>query len=201
MIKIVFGNDRGRAEREAKRSLGEDYEVFDGEKLKFDDLPNIFFGTSLFGDRSILIKDLSVNKECFELVKDYVKTPFKVVIWEENLDKRTSCFRELKKVGVEMVEFKKAEEATGKEVFDIFDVAFRDPSRAVKMIEKIEKKQDPFMYFGLLVTQAIRRYEMKRGAKEKRVLLELSKIDILMKSSSFQAWDLIKGFILRISSL
>ena len=50
MIKIFTGNDRVRALKAIAQFLGEDYEVFDGANLEPHDLPNIFWGTSLFGE-------------------------------------------------------------------------------------------------------------------------------------------------------
>lgn len=201
-MKIIFGDDRAKAERDIKRILGEDYEVFEGENLSVSDLPSLFFGTSLFGEtRKILIKDLGENKECFEKLGEYVGSSHKVLVWETKLDKRTALYKKLKSSGVEFSEYKRPEETGGKEVFDIFETAFSNGGRAIRMIERVENVQDPYMYFGLLVTQAIKKYQFRQGAKEKRVLKELSKLDVLMKTSSNEPWLLIKTFILRISSL
>ena len=201
-MKIVFGDDRARAEREIKRSLGEGYEVIEGERLTPEEMASVFYGTSLFGEeKKILVKDLGENKSCFGLVTKYTDTPHRVIVWETKLDKRTTMYKELKKLGVEMVEFRKAEPAGKGEVFDIFETALRDGVRAVKMAEKIENGQDPYMFFGLVVTQAIKRYEQRGGEKEKRVLRELSKTDKLMKTTSTQPWLILKSFLLRVSSL
>ena len=197
-MKIVFGDDRARAEREIKRSLGEGYEVIEGERLTPEEMASVFYGTSLFGEeRKILVKDLGENKSCFGLVTKYTDTPHRVIVWETKLDKRTTMYKELKKLGVEMVEFRKAEPAGKGEVFDIFETALRDGVRAVKMAEKIENGQDPYMFFGLVVTQAIKRYEQRGGEKEKRVLRELSKTDKLMKTTSTQPWLILKSCFLR----
>lgn len=201
-MKIFFGDDRVRIERCIKRELGENYEVFDGVDIDSNELNNIFLGNSLFCDkRKILIKDLGENKECFSKLTEYAGVSDRdVIVFETKLDKRTAIYKELKKAGVEMDEFKLAEPVRNNEVFDIFDFAFAgNGARAVKMIEKIEKTQDPFMFFGLLATQAVKKYEARQGSKEKRALKELSKLDNLMKSSSIEPWTLIKMTILKLA--
>ena len=80
-------------------------------------------------------------------------------------------------------------------------MAMRDGKKAVEMVEKIEKTQDPYMFLGLLTSQALKRFEWKQGEKEKRVLKELSKLDIQMKSTTFEPWLLLKSFLLQVSSL
>lgn len=202
MIKIFFGEDRVTIFSAVRKELGDDYEVFDGENLSVDDLPNIFFGTSLFGEtRKILIKDLAENKEVFEKIQDYLKTTHDVVLWESKLDKRSVIYKTLSKEKVEMTEFKLLEPTNSKEVFDIFDIALRDGQKAIKMVEKIQETNDPFMFVGLLASQAIKKFEYRQGRKEKRVLKELSNLDIQMKSTSIEPWTLIKLSLLKLSSL
>ena len=41
-------------------------------------------------------------------------------------------------------------------MFEIFDVALVDGPKAMKMVEKIENKNDPYRFVGLLATQAIK---------------------------------------------
>lgn len=202
MIKIVFGDDRNRAEGLIKREFGSDYEVFEGENLTLDALPSLFMGVSIFGDkRKILIKNLSDNKECFDSCINFLNTEHSVILWEEKLDKRTATYKALKKSNVELVECKLPEVKNTREVFDIFDMMLRDGNRAIKMIERIEREQDAYMFFGLIVTQALKKYEMRQGIKEKRVLKELSKTDILMKTSGIEAWTAIKMLAVKLSSL
>ena len=86
-------------------------------------------------------------------------------------------------------------------VFDIFKVAKRDGKKAVEMLEKIETTQDPYMMVGLIASQATKDFEYRQGAKEKRVLAELSKLDMKMKSTSIQPFSLLKSFLLQVSSL
>lgn len=202
MIKIFHGDDRIGAEKAIKKFLGENYEVLEGSEVQTGDLPSIFRGASLFAEkRAILIKDLGENKDVLELVGGFTDTPHDVAIFESKLDKRTNFYKEIKDK-VKIVEFKLVEPVDTKAVFDIFNVAKRDGARAVKMLEKIEDKQDPFMFFGLLVSQATKDFQFRQGTKEKRVLLELSKLDMQMKSeSSIQPFSLLKSFLLQVSLL
>ena len=202
MIRIFSGDDRVKAQEEIRKVLGEEYEVIEGGEIQVNDMPSIFLGGSLFSEkRAILIRDLGENKAAFEKLKEYAQTENNVVVFESKLDKRTAAFKEIKAAGVEIFEFKKAEPVDSKEVFSIFDIAMRDGKKAVEMVEKIEKTQDPYMFLGLLTSQALKRFEWKQGEKEKRVLKELSKLDIQMKSTTFEPWLLLKSFLLQVSSL
>ena len=51
MIRIFYGDDRVTISEKIKKEFGEEYEVFEGEGLKIEDLPSIFFGASLFSDK------------------------------------------------------------------------------------------------------------------------------------------------------
>ena len=200
MIKVFYGEDRVEAEKAIKQFLGESYEVLEGSEIRINDLPSVFLGTSLFGEeRSILIKDMGANMEVFQRVLDYTNTPHKVVIWEMKFDGRVGFYKELKEK-VKTQEFKR-KEANDKTALNIYGVAKRDGKKAVEMLEKIEAKQDPFMLFGLISALAIKDYEKYGGEKEKRVLKELSRVDILMKTTSIPQFLLLKSLLLRISSL
>ena len=86
-------------------------------------------------------------------------------------------------------------------VFNIYDTALVNGERAVKELEKIQDKQDPYMFFGLLISQAIKKFEWRQGAKERRILLELSKVDMQMKTTAYDPWFLIKSFLLRVKTI
>lgn len=209
MIKIFTGEDRVKAQEAIKKELGEGYEVFEGENLEAGDLSGIFFGETLFAsfsERRVLIKDLTENKEIFEefsqRIEDFSKTDAKVILFETKLDKRLTSVKNVVKAGVEVVEFKSVAKVDPRAVFNVYDLAFKDGRKAVLELEKIEASQDPYMFFGLLVSQALKRLEWKpKGTKEKRVLKELSRVDMLMKSSSVEPWILIKGFLLRVKEI
>lgn len=58
MIRIFYGDDRAKALTAAKKLLGQNYEVIDGEELTLNNLPDIFYGVSLFtSSRNLLIKN------------------------------------------------------------------------------------------------------------------------------------------------
>ena len=66
MIYLIDGDDRKKAEKTARKILGEGYEIFDAEMLEKSDLVSIFQGTTLFNEvRKILIIDLSQQKDLF----------------------------------------------------------------------------------------------------------------------------------------
>ena len=98
MLRIFYGNDRVKTQKEIRRILGEDYEVVEGADLKLVDLPSVFMGSSLLtSERKILIKELSAVKENFEKLEDYLDAPNEIIIWENNVDKRTSLYKKLVK--------------------------------------------------------------------------------------------------------
>ena len=147
-----------------------------------------------------MIRDLGENKEVFEKIVEYLDTPHEVVLFETKLDKRTATYKALKD-RVEIREFAMPVDTNVNLVFDIYRTAKRDGKKAVQMLESIENEQDPYMFLGLLVSQALKDFAMRQGTKEKRALEELSKLDIAMKSTSMQPFSLLKSFLLQVSSL
>ena len=70
------------------------------------------------------------------------------------------------------------------------------------MLREIEQTEEPIMFLGALVSSALKDYAARpNGAKEKRALVELSKIDLQLKTASTQPWLLLESFLLRLSSL
>lgn len=206
-IKIYTGDDRVRISELVKNELSNDYEVFEGETLNCSDLPGIFFGTTLFANtRKILIKDLAASKEVFEdfcaKFSDYSKTDAEVIIWESKLDKRLASTKSLVKAGAKISEFNEAKNVDSRAILGIYDLALRDGEAAVRELEKIESEQDPYMFLGLMASQALRRLSSRpNGSREKKILKEIADVDMQMKSTAFEPWILIKSLILRITSL
>lgn len=207
-IRIWTGDDRVKTQAEIVKKLGSEYEVFEGVSLSRDDLSGIFFGVTLFSDdtRKILIKDVAENKEVWaELARnasEFAGTDAEVIIWESKLDKRLAATKNLVKAGIEIQEFKMAELFDARAVFNIYDIALVDGAKAICELEKIEDKQDPYMFFGLIVSQALKKLEWRpSGAKEKRILKNLANLDIQMKSTTLEPWMLIKSFLLRVATL
>ena len=201
MIQVFYGDDRVRAKAEIGKILGASYEVYEGQELTPSDLPSLFLGNSLFSDsRAVLIRDFFANKAVAEKLPDYLDTPHNIIIFELKLDKRSVAYKAVKDQ-LQFREFTLPKNPNINLVFDIYNVAKRDGKKALLMLEKIKSEEEPMMLFGLLVSQAIKDYSKNQGIKEKRALQELSKLDLTLKSTSFQPWLLIEFFLLRLSSL
>lgn len=202
MIKIFYGDDRVRAKQAIEKFFGtKDYEIIEGADLAPADLPSIFLGNSLFSNtRTILIRDLTINKPTYEKLPDYLNTSHKVAILELKLDKRSATYKSLKDQ-LEFQEFTLPKNPNFNLVFDIYRTAKHDGGKAVKMLEKIQSEEDPIMFCGLLISQALKDFKQRHGTKEKRVLKELSKLDLDLKSTSLQPWLLVQSFLLQLSSL
>lgn len=202
MIKIFYGDDRVRAKAEIIKFLGtKDYEIIEGADLTPADLPSIFLGNSLFAStRAILIRDFTANKPVYEKLPEYLNTPHNVAILELKLDKRSATYKSLKNQ-IEFKEFALPQNPNFSLVFDIYCTAKRDGNKAVKMLAKIQNEEDPIMFCGLLISQALKDFKARQGTKEKRALAELSKLDLDLKSTSLPSWLLVQSFLLRLSSL
>ena len=201
MIKVFTGDDRVKAKQEAVRFLGQEYEVFDGPDLLEDDLLNIFLGSSLLTpQRSILIRDLSKNKTLFDKLPNYLDTPHKIVVLETKIDKRSTVYKVLKEKNL-LRDFPLSQNADYKKAIGIFPTAKRDGRKAIAMLEEIKTQEDPIMFFGLLVSSALKDYDRNQGIKEKRVLRLLSQLDLKIKSSSLDPWLIIESFLIQVSHL
>ncbi len=202
MIRVFYGDDRVTARKMIDKQLGADYEVIEAESLQASDMASVFLGTSLFGDtRNILIKDLSENKECWGMLPGFVgECSHNIVIWETKLDKRSATYKALSK-DVEFKEFKVAEDPNKNLVFDILDTAMRgDGTSAVKMCEKIELTNDPYMFMGLMVTQTAKKLQMN-NTKAAKAMKILARADLDMKTTGLESWTIIKMALLKISCL
>lgn len=202
-MKIFYGDDRVKARAMIDKLLGEGYEIIEAENISRGDMDSVFLGTSLFGEtRNILIKSLSENKECWAVLPQYINTTHKIIIWENGVDKRSATYKELSKdKSVEFKEFKLAEPVDKNLVFDIFDTAFRgDGAKAVKMCERIETTNEPYMFIGLMVTQVFKKLEMK-NAKAIKATKILADTDMAMKTATIEPWMLIKAALLKIANI
>ncbi len=202
MIHIFYGNDRNKIKEAAKRVLGENYEVLEGLNVQPVDMASVFLGGTLFAEkRAILITDLGENKESFDKLPNFIDTPHEVVLFESRLDKRTVVYKEIKDK-VEIREFSLPDVFDSRVAFDIYKIAKKDGRKAVQMVEKIEEYADPFQMVGAFTSEALRDFSARQGSKEKRVLVELSKLDMLMKTNaSIQPFSLLKSFLLQVSLL
>ena len=218
MIKIFHGSDRVKIAAEVKKILGDDYEVFDGDELKNEDIVNIFKGASLFAEkRKILLKDLTEKRkdtgdknladteqkgrDFYEEIAKYADTEHDIVIWETTLSQKKIYKDFVEKNKIEVRKIDQVKPVDSRTVFGIFDIALTDGERAVAQLEKIEEGQDPYRFFGLLASQAIKRYDYRNGDRERRILKELAKIDIQLKSTTLEPWILIKSFLIRMPKI
>ena len=203
MIKVFYGEDRVKARKMVDKLFDGEYEVIEAENLTTNDMASVFQGVSLFGEsRKILIKDLSANKECWDMVPNFVADcAHDVILLESKLDKRSVTYKGLSKdKKVEFKEFALAEDPNSKLVFDIFDAAMRGDKNVIKMCEKIEQTNDPYMFMGLMVSQAIKKLQYN-NSKAVKALKILAQADVDMKSTGIEPWKLIKMALLKISCL
>ena len=201
MIRIFYGDDRIRANQEIQKILGSDYEVIEGADITPADLPSIFLGASLLNpERKILIRDFTANKPVFKEITKYLASPHEIILFETKLDKRSTTYKELKDQ-LEIKEFKLPDNPNASVIFDIYRVAKKDGPRSLELLAKIKPTEDPIKFTGLLVSQAIKDFSYKQGSREKRVLKELSKLDIEMKTTKIDPWLLVESFLLRLSTI
>ena len=203
MIKVFHGNDRQKTQRAIEKILEKDYEVIEGDSITRADMDSVFYGTSLFGEtRRILLKSLNENKECWEVLPNYLDTTHEMVIWPSALDKRSVVYKALEKAkDVEIKEFAEEAKIDRFFAFKVADEAFAGHgAKAVKMCEQIETTDDPYMMMGVVISQASKRLEM-RNSKAVRALKILAKADMDMKSATVDAWKIVKIALLKIGRL
>ncbi len=204
MIKVFFGDDRIRAKQEIAKFLGENYEIIDCADLTEQDLPTIFKGATLFddGNRQILLRDFTANKPIAdhfaEHIADYATTPHSVAIHETKLDKRSVFYKTLKDV-LEFREFTTPATTNFSNLQEIYRIAKTDGKKSIALLRKIEHQEDPVMFFGFLVSQAIKDFSAHPGAREKQVLKSLAATDLQMKSSTVAPWLLVESALLTLS--
>ena len=205
MIKIFYGNDRQAARQAMLKLFGtKDYEIIDPTDLTPEDLPSIFLGNSLFTDqRKILIRDFFANKDIAELLPDYATTPHIVVLIESQFSPKSNLGKTLQKQQVEIREFKLPDPDRYLS-FNIYRTAKHDGQKAIQLLQRLQSNTDSRFFFGSLAFQALKDYATHPGAKEKRVLRELSSLDQALRATSstgFDPWLLLQAFLLRLSSL
>lgn len=206
MIHIFYGNDRLKSEATAKKILGEPYEVVDATTLEPKDIPSLFLGVSLFEEkRNILIKDLFSRKELYEDLEKYLKTPHEIVILEDKLTGTLTVVKNLKKSSeVDMKEFKKPETKNFNLVFDIYNMALKNPKKALEMLKKAKETEDAYATIGAFASSAVKNLRAAPNSKRnKNIVKELAKIDNLSKTTNFSEdpWLLVESFILRLEKM
>ena len=86
-------------------------------------------------------------------------------------------------------------------IFNIFSTAKHNSPKAIEMLEDIKNQEDPIMFFGLLVSSALKDFNAKPGTKEKKVLKLLSSLDLKIKTSSLDPWLIIESFLAQLSKI
>ena len=207
MIHLYYGEDRLKSEQDAKKILGEDYEVIDADNLEISDLPTIFMWTSLFDTdaRKIMIKGLAEKKELFEEIEKYLDTPHEIVILENKISGTWTSLKNLKKCDKIDLKENKVEVDESKKwlSFNIYSDALKNPEKALKALRLNEETEDPYAMLGAWATSAIKNLKMNPNKKNRAIVKELAKIDTLMKTTNFSnnPWILLESFILRIKTL
>ena len=226
MIYLFSGDERVKIQNEIKKILGENYEVFDGENLTVSDIYNICQGNTLFdAERKILIKDLTPAKSAvaegstskssdtsnkdsadpYEIFSEFLNTKHTIVIWESTVPNRKAYKDFIKKVKPQ--KFLK-EEIDKWASFRIFDLAYVDGKKAVNELDKLIKKTetgeevkmlDPYLMVGAFSSSALKKFEQSPTTRNKKVLKQLSKLDMQMKTSALDPWTLVKKFLIEIA--
>ena len=198
MIYLFYGDQRQALDQEIQKTLGSDYEVVAGEKLTADLLPELFLGTSLFATQRKIVVRVKLDTR-----KPYLDTPHQVILTETKFSPSTAIAKELLKTKKFVVREFKLPPVNTRAVFDVFNTAKRDGRRAVQMLEQIIDTQEPQPFFGLMVSQAIKAYTQQPTSKNQRILRSLAELDMDLKTSAYsgEPWLLIKGWLLRLSSL
>ncbi|MDO4978972.1 MAG: hypothetical protein Q4E47_02350 [Candidatus Saccharibacteria bacterium] len=217
MIYIFYGDDRKRATGEAKTILGKGYEVFDAEALEPADLADMFLGQTLFQEkRKILIQDFFANKALVgELASNlegaekglpqFLDTEHDIVIIGDKFDKRLVLGKTLAKdERVKLQEFKVPEAQVDRFLaFNVFDEAMTNGVRAVKKLRLNETSEEPYMMLGAWASKAQKNYVAKPTEKNKKILKELAKIDIMLKTTNYSSkpWTVLETFLLRLENM
>lgn len=105
MITLLSGENSFEI-HEALKGLIADFdgqpERIDGAALEFKNLPDLLMGGTLFAEkRLVIIRDLSENKMVWEKLPEWLprlSEDIRLVLVDEKPDKRTTAYKELKKV-------------------------------------------------------------------------------------------------------
>ncbi len=204
MIHLFYGENRMKSEEDARKILGDNYEVIDAENLEITDLPTIFMGASLFDTdaRRTLIKSLADNKALFEEIEKYLDTPHEIVILENKIPGTWTSLKNLKKIDkIDLKENKiEIDDSIKWLSFNIFSDAMKNPKKALETLRKNEETEDPYAMVGAWTTCAIKNLKTSPNARNKKIIKDLAKIDMLIKTTSYSnnPWPLLESFILRL---
>ena len=206
-ISILHGTDRNAMMAAVKAKLGDDYEIFDADKITVGDLDSIFLGQTLFGGgekRRILLKDLNDNKECFEKLPDYASTEHEVVVVANGrLNKTFSYIKPaLSCKEIESKEFTTIEERSRDkfENLEPFKQAFAGHAKiALKKLELLKDHSAAPVILGTMGTQAAKLIGTKDNDKAIKAIKILAQADMMSKRSGLDMWVPVEWAILKIA--
>jgi len=103
MIAVLTGDDSFELHEELERRIAGFFGVperIDGTTIARHNIPDLLMGTSLFGDkRLVIIYDIAKNTEVMEMIPDWidrVSDDITLILVDEKLDKRTLAYKALK---------------------------------------------------------------------------------------------------------
>lgn len=104
MITVFTGEnsfETSRALNDLVTAFAGDAERYDGEELQLSQLPDLLMGGTLFAsERLVIIRDLSSNKQLWDVLSEWLEratSDVHVVLLEPKPDRRTKTYKELKK--------------------------------------------------------------------------------------------------------
>ena len=204
-IKIFYGSDRIAARKAAERVLGSEYEVIDAEQLTLADLESIFRGTTIFdmgAERKILLKDLSLNKVCFEKLPEYADTTALVVVLDGKLSKVLSSVKAVfacKDIETKECILSEEKSRDKYENFAPFSSAYAGRgAEALRKLKAIKDRTAAPMIIGTMGTQAAKYLNTTKGQQAMKILAQA---DMMMKSSKVDMWVPVEWALLEIAQL
>lgn len=208
-ISILHGTDRNAMMAAAKAKLGDEYEIFEADKITLADMDSLFLGQTLFGGeekRRILLKDLNDNKECFEKLPDYASTEHEVVVIANGKLSKTYAY--VKAVlgckEIESKEFQTIEERSRDkfETFEPFKQAFAGHGKiALKKLEILKDHSAGPAVLGAMGSQAAKLIGGKDSAKAVATMKILARADVMSKRSNLDMWVPVEWALLEIANL
>lgn len=106
MITLLTGDNSFEIERYIQneiKNFNGDVERIDSDSINLNNLPDLLMGISLFSQkRLIIIRQLSQNASIWKIIGDWldkISDDIKLIIIEPTLDKRTSAYKAINKIG------------------------------------------------------------------------------------------------------
>lgn len=149
------------------------------------------------------------RSNAYEILADLTNTKHTIVVWESNVPLKKSYKDFIKNNNVKVSKYEIS--AVDKwATFRIFDLAYTDGEKAVKELKKLISKStageniegtDPYLTVGAFSSSALKKFEQNPSTKNRKVLKNLSTLDIQIKTTAMDSWVLVESFLLKISKL